>query len=40
MDSRYRFLTLGTPWTQNMPSRDVNAMTRLAEAGRRRDNVL
>ena len=40
MDSRYRFLTLGTPWTQSMPSRDVNAVTRLAEASWRRDNVL
>ena len=38
MDSRYRFLTLGTPWTQSMPSRDVNAVTRLAEASWRRDN--
>ena len=38
MDSRYRFLTLGTPWTQSMPSRDVNAVTRLAEASRWRDN--
>ena len=37
MDSRYRFLTLGTPWTQSMPSRDVNAVTRLAEASWRRD---
>ena len=39
MDSRYRFLTLGTPWTQSMPSRDVNAVTRLAEASWRRDKV-
>ena len=39
MDSRYRFLTLGTPWTQSMPSRDVNAVTRLAEASWRHDNV-
>ena len=38
MDSRYRFLTLGIPWTQSMPSRDVNAATRLAEASWRRDN--
>ena len=38
MDSRCRFLTLGTPWTQSMPSRDVNAVTRLAEASWRRDN--
>ena len=38
MDSRYRFLTLGTPWTQSMPSRDVNAVTRLAEASWWRDN--
>ena len=39
MDSRYRFLTLGTPWTQSMPSRDVNAVTRLAEASWWRDNI-
>ena len=39
MDSRYRFLTLGTPWTQSMPSRDANAVTRLAEASWRRDKV-
>ena len=39
MDSRYRFLTLGIPWTQSMPSRDVNAATRLAEASWRRDKV-
>ena len=39
MDSRYRFLTLGIPWTQSMPSRDVNAATRLAEASWRRDNI-
>ena len=38
MDSRYRFMTLGIPWTQSMPSRDVNAATRLAEASWRRDN--
>ena len=38
MDSRYRFLTLGTPWTQSMPSRDINAVTRLAEASWWRDN--
>ena len=31
MDSRYRFMTLGIPWTQSMPSRDVNAATRLAK---------
>ena len=37
MDCRYRFLTLGIPWTQSMPSRDVNAATRLAEASWRRD---
>ena len=37
MDSRYQFLTLGIPWTQSMPSRDVNASTRLAEARWRRD---
>ena len=40
MDSRYRILTLGTPWTQSMPSRDVNAVTRLAEASWWRDNTL
>ena len=40
MDSRYRFLTLGTPWTQSMPSRDVNAVTRLAEASWWRDNCI
>ena len=38
MDSRYRFLTLGNPWTQSMPLRDVNAATRLAEGSWRRDN--
>ena len=38
MDSRCQFLTLGIPWTQSMPSRDVNAVTRLAEACLRRDN--
>ena len=32
MDSRRRFLMLGIPWTQSMPSRDVNAATQLAEA--------
>ena len=37
MDSRYRFLTSGIPWTQSMPSRDVKAATRLAEASWRRD---
>ena len=37
MDSRYRFLTLGIPWTQSMLSRDVNTTTRLAEASWRRD---
>ena len=37
MDPRYRFLTLGIPWTQSMPSRDVNAATRLAEASWTRD---
>ena len=37
MDSLYRFLTLGIPWTQSMPSRDVNAATRLAETSSRRD---
>ena len=39
MDSSFRFLTLGMPWTQSMPSRDVNAATRLAEASWRRDNA-
>ena len=39
MDFCYRFLTLGTPWTQSMPSRDVSAVTRLAEASWRRDNI-
>ena len=39
MDSRYRFLTFGTPWTQSMSSRDVNAVTRLAEASCRRDKL-
>ena len=39
MDSRHRFLTLGTPWTQSMPSCDVNAVTRLVEASWRRDNI-
>ena len=38
MNSRYRFLTSGIPWTQSMPSCDVNAATRLAEASWRRDN--
>ena len=36
MDFRYRFLTLGIPWTQSM--RDVNAEMRSAEASWRRDN--
>ena len=27
------------PWPQSMPSRDVNAATRLAEASWRRDNM-
>ena len=40
MDPRYRFLTSGIPWTQSMPSRDVNAATRLAEASWRRDKTL
>ena len=40
MDSRYRFLTLDIPWTQSMPSRDVNAPTRLAEASWRREKTL
>ena len=39
MGSRYRFLTLGIPWTQSVPSRDANAATRLAEASLRRDKV-
>ena len=39
MDFRYRFLTSGIPWTQSMPSHDVKAATRLAEASWRRDNV-
>ena len=39
MDSRYRFLTSGILWTQSMPSRDVNAVTPLAEASWRRDNI-
>ena len=37
MDSLYRFLTLGIPWTQSMPSRHVIAATQLAEASWRRD---
>ena len=40
MDSRYRLLTLDIPWAQRMPSRDVNAATRLTEASWRRDNEL
>ena len=40
MDSRYRFLTLGIPWTQSMPSRDVNAAMRLADASWRRDKEI
>ena len=35
--SCYRFLMLGIPWTQSMPSCDVNAAMRLAEANWRRD---
>ena len=38
MDSRYQFLKLGIPWTQSMPSRDINAATRFAEASWRPDN--
>ena len=42
MEYRYRFFDVGytvhVPWTQSMPSRDVNAVTRLAEASCRRDN--
>ena len=37
MDSRYQFLSMGIPWTQSMPSRDVNAATRLAESSWRGD---
>ena len=40
MDSRYQLLTLDIPWAQSMPSRDVNAATRLTEASWRRDNAL
>ena len=40
MDSRHRLLTLGIPWTQSMPSRDVNAATRFAEVSWRRDNLV
>ena len=42
MDSRYRLLTLGTciHLAHSMPSRDVNAATRLAEASLRRDKIL
>ena len=40
MDSRYRFLTLGSPWTQTMLSLDVNAATGLVEASRRHDDSL
>ena len=39
MDSRHRFLTLGIPWTQSVPSRNVNAATRLAEACWRRHKL-
>ena len=39
MESRYRFITLGIPWAHSMPSRDVNAATRLAEANWRRDKA-
>ena len=35
--SCYRFLMLGIPWTQSMPSCDVNAAMRLAEANWMRD---
>ena len=38
MDSRYRFLTLGMPWSQSMLSRDVNTATQLTEASWKRDN--
>ena len=40
MDSHYRFLTLDIPWTQSMPSCDVNAATRLVEASWRLDNAI
>ena len=40
MDSHYRLLTLGIPWTQSMPSRDVNAAMRFAEVSWRRDNLV
>ena len=40
MDSRYRFLTLGIPWTHSMQSRDVDATMRLAEFGWMRDKSL
>ena len=40
MDSRYRVLTVVIPWTQSIPSCDVNAATRLAEVSWRRDNLL
>ena len=37
MESHYRFLMLGIPWTHSMSSRDINAATRLAEASWRRN---
>ena len=40
MDFRYRFLTLGKPWTYSMPSRDVNAVTGLADRLREGRNIL
>ena len=39
MDSGKRFLTLGIPSAQSMLSRDVNAVTRFAEACKRRDKI-
>ena len=39
MDFIYRFLTLGIPWTQSMPSCDVNAATLLAEVSWKCDRV-
>ena len=39
MYSRYRFFTLGIPWTPSMQSHDINAATLLAEASWRRDKM-
>ena len=36
--SPLRFLTLGIPWAHSMPSHDVNAAMRLAEASWSCDN--